>query len=61
MKLQCTHGSWAERRVAPKPAYASCATRLAVCPFMPAQASLEPRLSVPSGDRSMYASNEGLS
>ena len=59
---------WAERRAAPKPAL-SCVegparavreTRTAFVPSKSAQAELEPRHSLPSGDRSAYSSNEGL-
>ena len=45
----------------PKPAPASRGTRLALRPSMPAQAGMEPRPSFPSGDRSAYSTNEGLS
>jgi hypothetical protein len=51
----------AERRAAPKPARASRETRLAFVPSKSAQADLEPRHSLLSGDRSMYSSNEGQS
>ena len=58
----------AERRAAPKPALslvdgparASRGTRLAFVPSMPAQAGMEPRHSLPLGDRPMYSSGEGL-
>ena len=51
----------AERRAAPKPAPASRETRLALRPSKPAQAGLEPRPTFPSGDRTMYPSDEGQS
>ena len=51
----------AERRAAPKPARAIRETRLAFVPSKPTQVGLEPRHSLPSGDRPMYASDEGLS
>ena len=50
----------AERRAAPKPARARHDTRRALVASKPAQAGLEPRHSLPSGDRPMYASAEGL-
>jgi hypothetical protein len=58
----------AERRAAPKPvlslvegpARAIRETRMAFVPSKSAQADLEPRHSLPSGDRSTYSSNEGL-
>jgi hypothetical protein len=58
-----------ERRAAPKPvlsdvegpARAIRETRMAFVPSKSAQADLEPRHSVPSGDRPMYSSDEGLS
>ncbi len=54
-------GSWrAVRRAAPKPAPARPETGLALRPSMPAQAGKEPRPSFPSGDRPMYASDEGF-
>jgi hypothetical protein len=56
-----TDSQRAERRAAPKPAPASRETRLALRPSMPAQAGMEPRPTFPSGDRSMYSSNEGQS
>ena len=57
----------AERRAAPKPvlsyiegpARAIRGTRMAFVPSKSAQADLEPRHSVPSGDRPMYPSGEG--
>jgi hypothetical protein len=54
------HLSRAERRAAPKPASASRETRLALVASKPAQAGMEPRPSLPSGDRSTYSSDEGL-
>jgi hypothetical protein len=51
----------AERRAAPKPGNANRGTRLALRPSMLAQASMEPRAALPSGDRPMYSSDEGLS
>ncbi|WP_378234948.1 hypothetical protein [Aquincola agrisoli] len=54
-------GLRAERRAAPKPARASRETRLALQASMPAQAGMEPRLSLPSGDRQTYSFDEGLS
>jgi hypothetical protein len=53
--------SRAECRAAPKPARASRETRLALQPSKLAQASLEPRLSFPSGDRQTYPFDEGSS
>jgi len=50
----------AERWAAPEPARASRETRLAFVPSESAQADLEPRNSVPSGDRRTYSSDEGL-
>ena len=41
----------AERRAAPKPTSASHETRLAFVPSKSAQADLEPRHSLPSGER----------
>jgi hypothetical protein len=49
----------AERRAAPKPARASRETRLALMASKPAQAGLEPRHSLPSGDRLWYCADEG--
>ena len=49
----------AERRAAPKPAPASPETGLAFVPSKSAQADLEPRHSVPPGDRPTYSSDEG--
>jgi hypothetical protein len=46
-------GARAERRAAPKPARASRETRLALVASKPAQAGLEPRHSLPSGDRGL--------
>ncbi len=51
----------AERRAAPKPARARRETRLALVASKPAKAGLEPRHSLPSGDRPMYPSGEGPS
>jgi hypothetical protein len=51
----------AERRAAPKPARACRGTRPALVVSRPAQADLEPRHSLPSGDRSTTSSDEGLS
>ena len=51
----------AERRAAPKPARAIRGTRMAFVPSKSAQADLEPRLSVPSGDRPPYSADEGRS
>jgi len=51
----------AERRAAPKPAGASRETLLALRPSKSAQADLEPRPSFPSGDRTVYSPDEGLS
>jgi hypothetical protein len=53
------HTTRAERRAAPKPAPANRETRLALRPSMPAKAGMEPRPSFPSGDRTMYSSDEG--
>jgi len=50
----------AERTAAPKPARASRETRLAFVPSKSAQADLEPRHSLPSGDRPRYSADEGL-
>ncbi len=44
----------------PKQAPASRETRLALMASMPAQAGMEPRHSLPSGDRSAYSPGEGL-
>jgi hypothetical protein len=49
----------AERRAAPKPAHAGPETGPALRPSMLAQASMEPRPSVPSGVRPAYAPDEG--
>jgi hypothetical protein len=49
----------AGRRAAPKPASASCGTQLALRPSMPAQAGMEPRPTLPSGDRRTYSFDEG--
>jgi hypothetical protein len=49
----------AQRRAAPKRA-ASRETRLALVPSKSAQADLEPRHSVPSGDRQTYSFVEGF-
>ncbi len=54
-----TYRERAERRAAPKPARASRETRLALVPSKPAQAGLEPRHSVPLGERTTYSSAEG--
>ena len=43
----------------PEPAPANCGTQLALRPSKLAQASLEPRPSFPSGDRSAYPAGEG--
>jgi len=51
----------AERRAAPKPARASRETRLALMASKPAQAGLEPRHSLPAGDRPTYSSDKGPS
>jgi hypothetical protein len=59
----------AERRAAPKPvlslvegpARAIRETRMAFVPSKSAQADLEPRHSLPSGDRPTYPSDEGPS
>jgi hypothetical protein len=51
----------AERRAAPKPARASRETRLAFVASKHAQAGLEPRHSLPSGERPTYSADEGLS
>jgi hypothetical protein len=53
--------SRAECRAAPKPASASRETRLALVASKPTQVGLEPRHSLPSGDRSTYSSDEGSS
>jgi hypothetical protein len=45
----------------PKPVGASRETRLALVASKPAQAGLEPRYSLPSGDRSRYSADEGPS
>ncbi len=50
----------AERRTAPEPAPRSRETRLPFVPSMPAQAGMEPRHSLPPGDRPTYPSGEGL-
>jgi hypothetical protein len=50
----------AERRAAHKPAPARRETRLALVASRPAQAGLEPRPSLPSGDRAVYSPREGL-
>ncbi len=49
----------AERRAAPKPARAIHETCLALVASKPAQAGLEPRHSLPSGDRPAYSTGEG--
>lgn len=49
----------AERRAANKLAPARRETRWAFMASQPAQAGLEPRHSLPSGDRPMYSSGEG--
>jgi len=49
-----------ERRAAPKPARANRETRFALVASKPAQAGLEPRHSLPSGDRRTYPFGEGL-
>jgi hypothetical protein len=46
--------------VCPKQASASRDTRLAFVPSKSAQTDLEPRRSVPSGDRGTYSCIEGL-
>jgi hypothetical protein len=43
----------------PKQAAASRETRLALVASKPAQAGLEPRHSLPSGDRPRYPADEG--
>jgi hypothetical protein len=58
----------AERRASPKPvlslvegpAPGSRETRLPFVPSMPAQAGMEPRHSLPLGDRPTYPLDEGL-
>jgi len=50
----------AERWAAPEPAMPAAQRRLAFVPSKPAQAGLEPRHSVPPGDRRTYPSGEGL-
>jgi len=45
----------------PKPGSARRETRRAFVPSIPAQAGMEPRHSLPSGDRTRYAAAEGLS
>jgi hypothetical protein len=45
----------------PKSAPRSRETRLPFVPSMPAQAGMEPRHSLPSGDRTTYGSDEGSS
>jgi hypothetical protein len=60
MSLAQHQSERAERPAAPKPAPTSRETRLALRPSMPAQAGMEPRPSLPSGDRPMYSSDEGL-
>jgi len=45
----------------PKPARAGRETRPALVASKPAQAGLEPRHSLPPGDRPTYSSDEGLS
>ena len=49
----------AERRAAPKPARASRETRPAFALSMPTQVDMEPRRSLPSGDRPAYSPGEG--
>ena len=56
-----TRGLRAERRAAPKPARADHETRSALVASKPAQAGLEPRHSLPPGDRPMYSPAEGQS
>ena len=51
----------AERRAASKPARASGQRPQEFVPSMPARAGMEPRHSLPSGDRPMYPSDEGSS
>ena len=43
----------------PKSGAASRGTRLAFVPSMPAQAGMEPRHSLPVGDRPRYSAAEG--
>ena len=50
----------AERRAAPKPASARRQRRRALVASKLAQASLEPRHSLPLGDRAAYSPCEGL-
>ena len=50
----------AERWAAPEPAMPAAQRQLAFVPSKPAQAGLEPRHSVPLGDRRMYPSDEGF-
>ena len=61
MQTYLDHLRRAERRAAPKPARASRETRLALVASRSALADLEPRHSLPSGDRPTYSSDEGLS
>ena len=51
----------AERRAAPKPAVPAARRRLSFVPSKPAQADLEPRRSVPTGDRRTSPFGEGSS
>jgi hypothetical protein len=44
----------------PKPASERRETRRSFAPSAPAQAGLEPRHSIPSGDRERYSASEGL-
>lgn len=53
--------SRAERRAALEPARANRETRSALMPSKPTQVGLEPRHSLPAGDRRAYSSDEGLS
>jgi hypothetical protein len=59
--LDGTNASGLWPLAAPKPACASLETRLAFVASKPAQAGLEPRHSLPSGDRPTYSSDEGQS
>jgi hypothetical protein len=51
----------AERRAAPSRPAACRETRQALVASKPAQAGLEPRHSLPSGDRPAYPAGEGSS
>ncbi len=61
MSQSVTSAPRAERRAAPSRPAACRETRQALVASKPAQAGLEPRHSLPSGDRPTYSSDKGLS